>query len=574
MAISDTSISSVELVNTFEQWRTKTNQVITVLNEQSDSDPASNLISANSSGGLSINTITSNIVTGSNVTGSKLLFSGGTVDFTGATVDDLGNVAKFALSEGVGATVSGASPDSKVERAQINECEINLNGKNFNANGASTITLTGATVADLGTVSLLTINGGTINNTNVSITRTDNIIEVSSPGPHPLTGATFGNGTFSNSVQTGGLTHSANISVNTNSVLVSNSGMAFGTDVGTANIAIGNFPEVTSPTLPTSSKGRVHIRTAFANQGTSATATEVTADELVLEGNSSVGMTMLANNTANATIAFGDPDDIDVGKIVYNHANNELHLISDTADALVIGNEFGGFAQIPGGDTYSGSGAQAGKLHINVGSSDATTGLFIDSNEVDERAVLIDGEQTTANIFQIVADTFTTGHVVSLSQGLGTGTSQACNGSLLYLTDNNSSTNARSIIDVIQDAAGATGSIGLKITTDGGIGLNINQNANNFGINVHSTNAHAEVLGLFVSNNTGSTGVTLQAIGKSSTGATKVLNIQNSSGDMMSSLANGSITFHNQAILAANASTNVNCRLAVLDTSGTVLNQT
>ena len=164
--------------------------------------------------------------------------------------------------------------------------------------------------------------------------------------------------------------------------------------------------------------------------------------------------------------------------------------------------------------------------------------------------------------------------MVSLSQGLGTGTSQACNGSLLYLTDNNSSTNARSIIDVIQDAAGATGSIGLKITTDGGIGLNINQNANNFGINVHSTNAHAEVLGLFVSNNTGSTGVTLQAIGKSSTGATKVLNIQNSSGDMMSSLANGSITFHNQAILAANASTDVNCGLAVLDTSGTVLNQT
>ena len=165
MAISDTSISSVELVNTFEQWRTKTNQIITVLNEQSDSDPASNLISANASGGLSINTITSNIVTGSNVTGSRLLFSGGTVDFTGATVDDIGNVAKFALVEDAGATVSGASPDSKVERAQINECEINLNGKNLQANGASTITLTGATVADLGTVSLLTINGGTINNT-------------------------------------------------------------------------------------------------------------------------------------------------------------------------------------------------------------------------------------------------------------------------------------------------------------------------------------------------------------------------------------------------------------------------
>ena len=38
MAISDSSITDVELVNTFEQWRSKTNQIITVLNEQSDDD--------------------------------------------------------------------------------------------------------------------------------------------------------------------------------------------------------------------------------------------------------------------------------------------------------------------------------------------------------------------------------------------------------------------------------------------------------------------------------------------------------------------------------------------------------
>ena len=28
MAISDTGITSVELINTFEQWRSKTNQII------------------------------------------------------------------------------------------------------------------------------------------------------------------------------------------------------------------------------------------------------------------------------------------------------------------------------------------------------------------------------------------------------------------------------------------------------------------------------------------------------------------------------------------------------------------
>ena len=130
MSISE-SISDVELTHTFEQWRSKTNQLITVIDESSDDNPAGNLISANSIGGLEINTISGNIVTGANVTGTRLLFSGSPeVNFTGATVTDLGTAAKFALVEDSGATITGTTPDSKIERCQINEVEINLNGKN------------------------------------------------------------------------------------------------------------------------------------------------------------------------------------------------------------------------------------------------------------------------------------------------------------------------------------------------------------------------------------------------------------------------------------------------------------
>ena len=194
MAISDTGITDVALINTFEDWRSKTNQIVTVLNENSDDDPASNLISANTTGGLLINTISANIVTGANVTGSRLLFSGSPeVNFTGATITDLGTAAKFALDEDGAATISGASPDSKIERAQINECEINLNGQTLRANGASSIIFTGATITDLGTVTLATINGGTINDVNVNITDADSLITVSSAGPHIFTGASFNN---------------------------------------------------------------------------------------------------------------------------------------------------------------------------------------------------------------------------------------------------------------------------------------------------------------------------------------------------------------------------------------------
>ena len=576
MAISDTTVSSVELVNTFEQWRTKTNQIITVLNENSDTDPASNLISANSLGGLQINTITSNLVTGSNVTGSKLLFSGGTVDFSGATVTDAGTVKKFALTENVGATITGATPDSKIERAQINECEINLNGANLQANGASTITLTGATIADLGTVSLFNAEGGTLNNVNVSVTDTAKVWVMSAPGPHVMTGAAFANGQYNNATSVGGFTHSANISVNTSSYLVSNTAPILGADVTNANVAIGNFPEWDGVTLTaaTSARGRLHIRTAFANPGGTATASETNADELILEGNTNVGMTLFANNTANVTIAFGDSDDADRGGILYNHANDEMHIVTDAANTVVFGNEFGGFMQIVGADTYSGSASQAGKLHINVGSTDGTSGVFIDSNDIDQIAISVDAAQTTGNVIDINADTYTEGHVISLHNGLGTGTSHSSNGSLIKITDNNSSTNARAVMDVVQDAAGATGTMGIRVTTDGGQGMFVLQNADKNGVRCDSTADHAEALGYFLSNSTSSTGSTLFVQGKSSTAGTKVFNVQNSSADVMSTLANGSITFHNQAVLAANATANVNCRLAVLDTSGNILNGT
>jgi len=548
MAISDSGITSVELVNTFEQWRSKTNQVITVLNQNSDDNPASNLISANTTGGLLINTISANIVTGANVTGSKLLFSGGTVDFTGATTSDLGTVEKFALVEGAGATITGASPDSKIERAQINECEINLNGASLRANGASTIDLQGATVSDLGTVSSAILNGGTINNMNVNITdsATAQIITISSVGPHIFTGASFNNGTYNTPTTIGGFTHSANISVNTASALVANIGPIFGTDVGTANVAIGNFPEyTTTPISATSSKGRLHIRTDFAAGSTTATAVEVSTDDVVLEGNTSVGMTLLSNNASNGAIAFGDPDDADRGALIYNHLTDSMHLVTDGANTVVFGNENGGYMQIVGGDTI---GTQSGKLHVNVGSTDGTTGIWVDLNDADQQGIRIDANTAgcTANVFELRANT-TTGHAMALTHGAVTGTSHDMSGSMLAITDNNSSTIARSVVDILQDATGATGTTGLKVTADGGKGISIVQNANLTGLQVSTS---ALVIG-----------------------GTKVIHFANSSADIFSALANG-VTNFGGPLLAANSTVTVNCRLGVRDTGGTVVNQT
>ena len=552
MAISDSSITEVALVNTFEAWRTKTNQIITVLNEQDDDDPVTALLSANSDGGLTINTISADIVTGASVTGSSLTFTGGTVDFTGASITDLGTAEKFALVEGSGATITGSSPDSKIERAQINECEINLNGAALNANGASTIDFNLATISNLGTVELVTINGGTINDANVNITDGSGarFITVSSAGPHIFTGASFNNGTYNTPTTIGGLTHSANISVNTASALVANIGPIFGADVGNANVAIGNFPEyTTTPISPTSSKGRLHIRTDFAAGSQSATAVEAAADDMVLEGNTAVGMTLLANTVSNSTIAFGTVGDTDVGKLEYDHSTDVMHIVTSGANTVVVGPGNGGYMQIVGGDTV---GSQEGKLHVNVGTTDGTTGIWVDLNDADQQGMRIDanshvvGVGMSANVFEIHANTTGTAHVMTLIHGLGTGTSHDLTGSMLAITDNNSSTESRSVVDILQHASGASGTIGLKVTAEGGAGISVEQNADK-------------------------TGLLVSASGSVSAG-TKVVQFANSTADMVGFLANGSISVGAGGFISSQHPTTSIFLLGVRDTSGTVVN--
>ena len=338
-------------------------------------------------------------------------------------------------------------------------------------------------------------------------------------------------------------------------------------------MAIGDFPEyTTAPLAPSSSKGRLHIRSDFADAGTTnPTAAVSTADELVLENENDVGMTFLSDVESNAHIMFGDSADADIGGIVYNHLLDSMYIVTGGANTVELGNEYGGYMQVAGGDTL---GTQTGKFHVNVGSSDGTAGIFLDSNDVDQIGVSIDAAQTTANVFEINADAFTTGHVISIHRGLGTGDSNDANGSLIHLTDNNSSTNARAILDIVQNTTGATGSTGLKITTDGGTGISVIQNQNtNPGLNVWATNAHSTNLGHFQSDAINSTGVTLYVQGNSSTGGTKVVEFANSTGSFFAGRANG-VTWCSRLEVDTFLTPDNDAvhMFAVRDTGGTIVN--
>ena len=148
-------------------------------------------------------------------------------------------------------------------------------------------------------------------------------------------------------------------------------------------------------------------------------------------------------------------------------------------------------------------------------------------------------------------------------------------GSMLAITDNNSSTDSRAIVDINQDTTGASGSIGLQVKTDGGSGIFVVQNADKAGLNVESSAAHTSSLGVFKSASTTSTGATLHVQGNSSTGGTKVVQFANSSADIMSARANGVTSCSRiecAAFLTTEHPTDAIHLLGVRDVGGTVVN--
>jgi hypothetical protein len=92
------------------------------------------------------------------------------------------------------------------------------------------------------------------------------------------------------------------------------------------------------------------------------------ADELVIENSSHAGISILTPNNASGSIIFGDSDDDDIGKIVFNHADNVLTV---TATSVVLPATSFGDANITNVgdiavDTVSGDGDANTKIKIGA----------------------------------------------------------------------------------------------------------------------------------------------------------------------------------------------------------------
>ena len=555
------SISTVELTNTFDEWRQRTNDIVTVINAANSADPVSAITFANSEGGFAVNTVTTNSVTGTLMTGTRLVLTGGNVNFSSANVSSAGNVHQVHVLGGTTIDVSSPSDaDSSVSNTFIYNSKIDLNGQKF-VTGESTLDLTGATISDLGNVSSANlIATGTTQGTN-KITITDPVLSITQSygsfrlsGTQDFSGAILTNPTITPFEAKEGAVHSSNVVANGAGFLVSTNSAAFAVDAGTANVGIGKYPEIStganilSTKKPNSSKGRLHIRTEFAAASDTATAVDTFADELVLEnGNTDVGMTLLSNTASNGVIAFGDTTDVDAGKILYSHSTDSIHLsvgsptsTTENANCAIFDNSFGGSLLIPNQATVNDENNNpvkgdlitniAGKLHINVGASDGATGLYVDSRNSTRKAISVSASQTTMNVFQIDSTTLTSGSAIGIY-------------------DNSSDTGARKILHIKQDHLDSTGGTALHVETDGMKGVQIIQNkAIRKGFSLTTNTQHTTKLAEIIHNTTGDTndddgitGDTLYVESDSLLATQKTLEVANSSGSMMTVVAGGGV---------------------------------
>ena len=196
--------------------------------------------------------------------------------------------------------------------------------------------------------------------------------------------------------------------------------------------------------LAATSTGKIGIGTTSPSAelhiyGSNSGASGVASGTLIIEQGSAPSIQILSANTQTQSIKFGDPQDGDVGRIEYSHANNEMTFVTNGSDALTIDN-----SQNIGIGTTSPS----GRLHIKNSASstyalrfaysDGTDGGgFYESTSTDLSLFLKDSTGTTKTSITSAGDSYFTGG----SLGIGTSSPSAFTG-YTTLTLNNATNGA------------------------------------------------------------------------------------------------------------------------------------
>jgi hypothetical protein len=159
------------------------------------------------------------------------------------------------------------------------------------------------------------------------------------------------------------------------------------------------------------------------------------------------------DTTVSGNLVFGDAA---TDQITFS-ADINSNMIPNTDMTFNIGNTTFGWA-----NTYT------GHLNVEQGATSGKPAITIVSADADQIAIDINAEQSDANVIDIDANSLTTGNVFDATAGALT------TGSLMQLTSTTTNSTARSLFQVYNNAANATGTTALDVWSKAGRGVFIN----------------------------------------------------------------------------------------------------
>ena len=152
---------------------------------------------------------------------------------------------------------------------------------------------------------------------------------------------------------------------------------------GDTNTAI-RFPSADTVTVETGGTERTRVSDLGLRIGTNSTTASTAGDDLVIEGASDRGLSIISGSSSSANIYFGDSGDADIGRIMYNHNDNAIQFYTNAANNPVIIDSSGRFG-IQGAATKAlldvrASGGSATMLTACFGANEGTTAGTLSDN--------------------------------------------------------------------------------------------------------------------------------------------------------------------------------------------------
>ena len=215
--------------------------------------------------------------------------------------------------------------------------------------------------------------------------------------------------------------------------------------VGTQADGMSNFIKLLDTTNSTSNTTGSIITAG----GVGIAKSVVIGENLRIHGN----LTTDGDTTISGNLIFGDAT---TDQVTFT-ADINSSLIPNANLTFNIGNT-----------TMQWANVWVGHAGITQKTDSGKTAVSITAEDADQIALSITASQTTADVVDIVADSVAAAKVLDISADALT------TGSAIYVDSNSGDTSTRSIVEIIQNHASATGATALTVQADAGKGIFIN----------------------------------------------------------------------------------------------------